>query len=398
MNFNKLILYSSVFSIQSLSNAAIPILPELAGAGSRDPFASNLLFSGYFIGALLALVPLGILADRVGNLKIIGFGMLLTALSGTVISFSDSLWVLGIARFLEGVGCGAFFPAAFSMISEWKDSQRSLGEFNFLLNAGLAAGVFLSGMLAGLGIKTAIGIFTLLAGFSCIFLLSEAGELLSSVRTEKRLTFRNDKYPVKNQQHTSLDQQRTSLNQQFTHLPFELRKYLKKFWETVLKSNFGHIWGVSVLLYGTTGILTANYANYSAGFLTKPELGLAISASYLAAMFSSLVAGRLKVNSKNIVRLGIILASAGILLSLKMPVLAFFLIGAGGGLAVVGLITAVSKINSSGFAMGFFNTGIYAGLGLGPVFGSFFLEFFGYKTVFLGSALLLLTTLFVKLE
>jgi MFS family permease len=48
--------------------------------------------------------------------------------------------------------------------------------------------------------------------------------------------------------------------------------------------------------------------------------------------------------------------------------------------------------------MGFFNTGIYAGLGLGPIFGSFFLEFFGYEIVFLGSALLLLTALFVRLE
>ena len=207
---------------------------------------------------------------------------------------------------------------------------------------------------------------------------------------EKRLTLRDSNYSVKNQD--------ISLNQQDTSLFFELGEYLKKSRETVLNSSFGKIWGVSVLLYGTTGILTANYADYSAGFLTKPELGMAISASYMAAMFSSLVAGRLKVNSKSIVRSGIILASAGILLSLEMPVLAFFLIGAGGGIAVVGLITAVSKINSSGFVMGFFNTGIYAGLGLGPVFGSFFMEFFGYETVFLGSALLLLTALFVKLE
>lgn len=405
MNLKKLILYSSVFSIQGLSNAAIPILPELAGAGSRDPLASNLLFSGYFVGALLALVPFGILADKVGNLKIIGFGVLLTALSGTVISFSESLWILGIARFFEGIGCGAFFPAAFSLISEWKDSQRSLGEFNFLLNGGLAAGVFLSGMLAGLGIKTAIGIFTLLVGISCILLLSEAGELLFSGRREKRLTSQKNKYSVKKQQHKSLNQQYASTTQQFattnqqcTSLLSELGKYLKKSWETVLISNFGKIWGVSVLLYATTGVLTANYADYSAGFLTKPELGLAISASYLTAMFSSLIAGRAKVNSKSIVRAGIILASAGILLSLNMPILAFSLIGAGGGIAVVGLITAVSKINSSGFTMGFFNTGIYAGLGLGPIFGSFFLEFFGYETVFLGSALVLLITLLVKLE
>ena len=207
---------------------------------------------------------------------------------------------------------------------------------------------------------------------------------MSSGRKEKRFALRNSNYSVESQKDTSL--------------LFELGKYLNESRETLLKSSFGKIWGVSVLLYGATGFLTANYPDYSAGFLTKPELGLAISASYLAAMLSSLMVGRAKVNSENIVKAGIILASAGILLSLKMPILAFFLIGAGGGIAVVGLITAVSKINSSGFAMGFFNTGIYAGLGLGPVFGSFFLEPFGYEIVFLGSALLLLTTLFVKIE
>ena len=53
---------------------------------SGDSASSNLLFSGYFVGALLALLPFGILADRIGNLKVIGFGVLLTVLSGLVIS------------------------------------------------------------------------------------------------------------------------------------------------------------------------------------------------------------------------------------------------------------------------------------------------------------------------
>ena len=75
MDSKKLILYSSVFSIQGLSNAAIPILPELAGVNSGDSTGSNLLFSGYFVGALIALLPFGIMADRIGNLKVIGFGV-----------------------------------------------------------------------------------------------------------------------------------------------------------------------------------------------------------------------------------------------------------------------------------------------------------------------------------
>jgi len=387
MNFKKLTLYFSVFALQGLSNAVIPILPELAGGDSKGSAISSLLYSGYFMGAFLALVPLGILADRIGNLRVIRFGMLLTALSGFVISFSNSPWILGIFRFLEGVGCGAFFPAAFSILAEWEDSQQSLGEFNFLLNAGLAAGVFFSGMFAGFGIKTAIVSFTFLAGLSCILLLSKIGKLLSSNRNdkkEKKLTLLESENPVRNQQDTSL--------------LTELKSYLQKTRKTLFKTNFGKIWGISVLFYGTTGLLTANYADYSAGFLTKPELGLAISASYLAAMLGSLIAGRVSINSKNIVRTGIILAAVGILLSVKLPFLAFILIGAGGGAAVVGLITAVSRISSSGFVMGFFNTGIYAGLGLGPVLGSFFLEPLGYETVFFGSAVALLAVLFVKFE
>lgn len=385
MNLKKLTLYSSVFALQGLSNAVIPVLPELAGGDSGDVgFFSSLLFSGYFIGALLALVPLGILADRIGNLKVIRFGMLLTALSGFVIAFSDIPLILGVFRFLEGVGCGAFFPAAFSIIAEWKDSQQSLGEFNFLLNGGLAAGVFFSGMFAGFGIKTAITSFTILAGLSCLLLLSKAGELLSPDSNGKYSKRSGSEISIKNQQETLL-------------LP-ELKSYLQKARKTLFQTSFGKIWAISVLLYGTTGLLSANYADYSAGFLTKPELGLAISASYLAAMLSSLIAGRANINYKNIVRTGIIFAVAGIILSVKLPLLAFFLIGAGGGTAVVGLITAVSRISSSGFVMGLFNTGIYAGLGLGPVIGIFFLEPFGYETVFFGSAIILLTGLFAKID
>ena len=384
MNLKKLTLYSSVFALQGLSNAVIPVLPELAGGESGGSVISSLIFSGYFMGAFLALVPLGILADRIGSLKVIRFGMLLTALSGLVITFSDTPWILGIFRFLEGVGCGAFFPAAFSILAEWKDSQQSLGEFNFLLQGGLAAGVFFSGVLSGFGIKTAISSFTFLAGFSCILLFSRTGELLSPKINGKELIHENNETPVKNHQDNPL-------------LP-ELKNYLKKARRTLFNTNFGKIWAISVILYGTTGLLNASYADYSADFLTKPKLGLAISVSYLAAMMSSLIAGKVDINSNNIVRTGIVLAAAGIFLSVKLPLLAFFLIGAGGGTAIVGLIMSVSRINSSGFVMGLFNTGIYAGLGFGPMLGSFFLGPLGYEVVFIGSAVALLSVFFIKLE
>lgn len=387
MNSQKFLLYFSVFAIQGLSNAVIPILPELAGKGGASPAVSSLLYSGYFIGALLTLLPFGILADRIGNLKVAGMGITLTAVTGIIISFSDNLWILGISRFVEGLGCGAFFPAAYSMLAELEDSQRSMGEFNFLLNAGLASGVFLSGMLAETGIKTAINLFTLLASLSFILLLREAKELISFDTSGGKI----EKSRTSNSKETSGEKTESTLT-------FKPGIYLKKVGETFFENGFWKLWGVSVILYGATGLMTSNYADYSAGFLTKPELGLAISASYLAAMLSSLAAGRTRVKNKNIIRAGIILAAAGIPLSLKAPLLAFFLIGAGGGTAVIGLVASVSRISSSGIAMGLFNTGIYAGLGIIPIFGSLFIGPLGYETVFLGSALVLITILGLKLE
>ncbi|KKG09541.1 MFS transporter [Methanosarcina sp. 2.H.A.1B.4] len=387
MNSKKLILYSSVFAIQGLSNAAIPVLPELAGEGNASPAVSSLLYSGYFIGAFLTLLPFGILADRIGNLKVAGLGIILTVISGLFISFSDNLWILGTSRFVEGMGCGAFFPAAYSMLAEWKDSQRSLGEFNFLLNAGLAAGVLFSGMLAEMGIKTAISIFTILAGFSFASILPEAWKLISSGSSG----WKKKKSGASTSKESSGEQTETLMT-------FEPTGHLKKARKAFSESGFWKIWGISVLLYGATGLLTSNYPDYSADFLTKPELGLAISASYIAAMLSSLAAGRASADYKKIIRTGIVLAAVGVMLSIKAPLLAFLFIGAGGGAAVIGLVTAVSRISSSGFAMGIFNTGIYAGLGLVPVFGSLFIDPLGYETVFLGSSLVLLMMLCIKFE
>lgn len=377
MNSGKLVLYSSVFAIQGLCNAVIPVLPELSGKGAENSaVASNLLYSGYFVGAFLSLFPFGLLADRLGKRKIAGLGVLLTTLSGLSIFVSDSLWVLVASRFVEGLGCGAFFPAAFSMLAEGKDSQKNLGEFNFLLNAGLAAGVFFAGVLAEFGVKTTIGIFTFLAGLSLtLFFLKivESSEKISNTKEEQKKI-------------------------QKTFFLSELKAQLEKAREVLFNNQFLKIWGTSVLLYGATGLITASYPDYSSGFLTKPELGLAIAASYLAAMLGSLAAGKVKIKSKYIIRTGITLAIAGVLLSVKFPIIAFSLIGAGGGITLVGLVTAVSRINSSGITMGLFNTGIYAGLGFVPIFGSFFLGGLGYEEVFLGSALALFMILFLGPE
>ncbi|HII01424.1 TPA: MFS transporter, partial [Methanosarcinaceae archaeon] len=190
MNPDRFLIYTTVLTIMGLSNAVIPILPELAALdhSSFGTFASSLLFSAYFLGALATMLPFGVLSDRFGNLRFIGLGILLTAGSGLAMLLSENLWVLLLARFVEGSACGAFFPAAFSTLSEYRNPGRYMGEFTFLLNAGLASGTLISGLLAETHLKGAIFIFTFMSFFLILLILPRNRELRSPGKVGKKTT------------------------------------------------------------------------------------------------------------------------------------------------------------------------------------------------------------------
>jgi MFS family permease len=67
MNRIRTCLYLSVFVIMGLSDAVVPILPKLAD----ETFVQSMIFSAYFAGALVSMIPLGMLADRYGNTRFI---------------------------------------------------------------------------------------------------------------------------------------------------------------------------------------------------------------------------------------------------------------------------------------------------------------------------------------
>ena len=192
MHPDRRLIYIAVFAIMGLSNAVIPILPELAACyhSIYGEFASSLLFSGYFLGALVTMLPFGILADRFGNLRLIGLGIIFTVISGLIIFFSENLWILIISRFIEGAACGAFFPAAYSILSRCKDPGRCLGEFTFLYNAALASGALLSGLLADIFLKGAVLTFTIVAFLSGLSLIYRHRELINPKKEEKMETLR----------------------------------------------------------------------------------------------------------------------------------------------------------------------------------------------------------------
>ncbi|HJH32420.1 MAG TPA: MFS transporter [Methanosarcinaceae archaeon] len=368
MDTDKILLYASVFVMMGLSDAAIPVLPELAAADHihYGPIASSLLFSSYFLGALVTMLPFGILAVRYGNLRFIFLGVFLTVISGSLIMLSNNMWIISIARFIEGSACGAFFPAAFSMLSEFKNRNRCMGEFTFLLNAGLATGVAISGLLAKNNIKSGILIFTIASGIVLALALPKF------VHAKPLIT----KHSRPKQLHGNIRE--------------EISIEIKKTISTLFDSRFINIWILSFILFGSTGVLVAFYPDYSAGILTKTELGATIAGLYVSAMITSLVVSRSFIGYNTMIRAGMGISAIGALIAIQHPLPGFIILGAGSGVAMVGLPIAASHMDADrGLAMGLFNTCTYGGLAIMPLITGAFIGQFGFELIFYANALIL---------
>ncbi len=400
MNPDRFLIYTTVLTIMGLSNAVIPILPELAALdhSSFGTFASSLLFSAYFLGALATMLPFGVLSDRFGNLRFIGLGILLTAGSGLAMLLSENLWVLLLARFVEGSACGAFFPAAFSTLSEYRNPGRYMGEFTFLLNAGLASGTLISGLLAETHLKGAIFIFTFMSFFLILLILPRNRELRSPGKVGKKTT--ENRAAVNSTTENRNTENRNTENRNIENRKDSLSESFKRAFGTlaaVLRRKHSRILLLSVLLNGGIGILIAYYPDYSADFLTKAQLGSSIASLYICAMITSLLIGRFSIGEKTMIRIGIAFSALGAFLAIQYPFPGFSCLGGGSGIAIVGFSLAFARMDiDRGLAMGLFNTTIYAGLSLAPITAGLFTGVLSLEEIFLANGCILTGAFFLK--
>ncbi len=145
----RLTIFLGVFAVMALSNAIVPVLPSYADSSSLQ----GAIYAAYFLGAFISTLPAGILSDRIGRVPLIRLGLIITVISGILLScISSPFPVLGI-RFLEGIGAGCFVAAAMSFVNSVPEHEKMSGYFMALLNAGLVFGLIAAG-LAGRIIPT----------------------------------------------------------------------------------------------------------------------------------------------------------------------------------------------------------------------------------------------------
>jgi hypothetical protein len=334
----RLTILTGVFVVMALSNAIVPVLPALADG----PAFQGALFSAYFFGAFLTVLPAGVLSDRVGRVPLIRAGLALTLGSGAaILAFPDPL-VLLAARGVEGIGAGLFVPAAMSWINLRPDHEHMSGNFIAALNVGLVSGLLGAGFLSDVaGTMGGVAVFTAAA----------AVPLLLSV----------------------LIVEAAAPGGRSGGLAGIGRSY---FW----------LYISTIVLVGATGVVTAIYPDFTGE--TPATLSLQLGMMNVATVVASLAASRAHLAPIPTIRASAVVMAAAVALSYITP-LAFVLIGGVAGVVMIAQINYLAAdLARQGAVMGLFNAASYAGMTLLPFMAGVVAEINGFMMAFAVTAVL----------
>jgi predicted MFS family arabinose efflux permease len=127
-----------VVFVDTVFYAAItPILPELSDEYGLSKTAAGVLAATYPAGTFLGALPGGWLAARAGTRPTVLLGLGLLVSSSIVFAFADSIVVLDVARFIQGVGGAASWAGALGWLIGAAPRERR-GE---LIGTALAAAI-----------------------------------------------------------------------------------------------------------------------------------------------------------------------------------------------------------------------------------------------------------------
>ena len=123
-------------------------LPNMAEDLHTTPENLQWSVSAYMIALGIAMVPGSRLADLVGRKKIVLIGLSIFGLASLWCGLSPTADSVIVARIVQGLGAGLYFPVAFALVSNATTDQerpKMLGFLSGLAGIGTAAGPILGG-------------------------------------------------------------------------------------------------------------------------------------------------------------------------------------------------------------------------------------------------------------
>jgi MFS family permease len=135
----------------AMFSAIVPLVPKLAATLGLSKFETGVLVGAYSVSVVLAAVPVGHLADRVGPKSVTLVGTLVMASATVLFALAGTFWVVLVARVLQGLGSAIAWSAGLAWLAARTPVEhrgRALGLANSSATIGMIAGPLLGGAVA----------------------------------------------------------------------------------------------------------------------------------------------------------------------------------------------------------------------------------------------------------
>lgn len=129
-----------------------PILPLYAKTFAATGIELGLVFTAFSVSRALLGPVVGRLSDRIGRRPIILAGLVLYAVVSVLYASADSLWVLGVFRFIHGIASVMVTPIAQAYVGDLTPKGREGRYLNAFYSSqfiGMAIGPLLGGIIGG---------------------------------------------------------------------------------------------------------------------------------------------------------------------------------------------------------------------------------------------------------
>jgi MFS family permease len=181
-----LLLVSAIVLVDLSFYAAItPLLPYYAAKLELSKAAAGALAAAYPVGTLVAALPTGWAAARIGAVRMLVFGLVLLAVSSLTFGLARDLWLLDLARFAQGVGGAASWTGGMAWLSSTAPRERRTEYMASAFGAaifGTLLGPVVGGVARGVGTVPTFSGVAALAVALLVLTLREAAKLPQATR------------------------------------------------------------------------------------------------------------------------------------------------------------------------------------------------------------------------
>ncbi len=187
-----IILSCIIFVALGVLSAGIgPVLPDLAANTASSLETVGSIFTAIFLGAFLAQIVSGTLADRLGPRPVVITGILLFSIGILGVSFSRSLPFMLASALFAGLGHGAMDISVNILVARvFQDrSVAAVNLVNFFFGIGAVAGPAIASYTINqwnTGIPVlwiGVGMFLITTPFVAIFLMSPRDKPINTIQT-----------------------------------------------------------------------------------------------------------------------------------------------------------------------------------------------------------------------